>query len=689
MRANNQPLICVLALAAASCLCAQDAAPAAAAQAPANNASSQADQSKAQPSVAAPAATAQGTSQQQPAPQQESASPPPFGEPNFSGDIEFGYRFIPNISGSFNTYRSVINLGEGPKLFGADATIVDPKGKLFDRFELHLTTIGDDPYETAQVKVEKRNVYRLSVDWRNIAYFNYLPSYANPLIGVGSMQDENAFDTRIGSTDARLEFMPGGRFVPYIAYDRNSQYGRGVTSYAVSQNSYPVATLYSDATNTFRGGMDFNFAKFHANIEEGGTTFKDDQGASDNLPNTGTLTTTFLGQRLNLSGLNELYRVRGDSKYTKASFAADPVSWATISGQFIYAEPTTNINYTQDSTGNFYYAALAQFYSTGQDVLTGSATMPHPSGSLNIEVRPWKRIRILEYWMTDRLHNAASDLLAETLLFPTTTLTPNSFATARLSENYNQQEVDLFADLTSKLTVRVGDRYVWGDATLDAPDIVRTPFEHGSLSQNVGIGGIIYRFNARTRANADYEISESSDNYFRTALRNYQRFRVRGSHDLNKSLRVAMDYYLLTNSNPDPTINLTFSSTAATASVEWLPRGGKWFTVLADYTRSSVQSSVYYIIPQTRSTATSLYHENDHNGSTMVNVKWVSFGGTFFRSSGSRPTEFYQPMARLSIPVYKHVFWNAEWRYYGFAEKFYQYEGFRSNQVMISLRLVR
>jgi hypothetical protein len=46
-------------------------------------------------------------------------------------------------------------------------------------------------------------------------------------------------------------------------------------------------------------------------------------------------------------------------------------------------------------------------------------------------------------------------------------------------------------------------------------------------------------------------------------------------------------------------------------------------------------------------------------------------------------------MARLAIPVYKHVYWNAEWRYYGFAEQYYAYEGFRSNQVMLSLRLVR
>jgi hypothetical protein len=49
-------------------------------------------------------------------------------------------------------------------------------------------------------------------------------------------------------------------------------------------------------------------------------------------------------------------------------------------------------------------------------------------------------------------------------------------------------------------------------------------------------------------------------------------------------------------------------------------------------------------------------------------------------------------MARLSVPLHKHIYWNAEWRYYGFAEdglSFYTLEGFRSNQIMTSIRLTR
>ena len=57
----------------------------------------------------------------------------------------------------------------------------------------------------------------------------------------------------------------------------------------------------------------------------------------------------------------------------------------------------------------------------------------------------------------------------------------------------------------------------------------------------------------------------------------------------------------------------------------------------------------------------------------------LSFGGSLFLSSGSRPTAYYQPLARLSLPLRKGLAWKSEYRYYGYNETFYQYEGFRAH----------
>src|SRR5580692_12376565 len=104
-----------------------------------------------------------------------------------SGYIDLGYRWVTGVGGSFDTYRSVVDLGSGPKLLGLDFTILNtflPVGKrFFDRIDVRASDIGDDPYETMHVDIRKNKLYNFSGDYRNIAYYNNLPGYADPLLG--------------------------------------------------------------------------------------------------------------------------------------------------------------------------------------------------------------------------------------------------------------------------------------------------------------------------------------------------------------------------------------------------------------------------------------------------------------------------------------------------------------------------
>jgi len=42
--------------------------------------------------------------------------PAPSTEQWFTGSVEFGYRWLPGLRGNDSEYRSVLNLGTGPKL---------------------------------------------------------------------------------------------------------------------------------------------------------------------------------------------------------------------------------------------------------------------------------------------------------------------------------------------------------------------------------------------------------------------------------------------------------------------------------------------------------------------------------------------------------------------------------------------
>ena len=124
------------------------------------------------PAAAAPAAA---TTPDQPAP---AASDFPV-----SGSVELGFRFVPTPAGNPDVYRSTVNLQQGIRLIGLDFT-VSPVKKLFDHFEVQANSWGD-PYNTARVEVEKNGLYRFTADYRNTAYFDFLPSFADTTISSG------------------------------------------------------------------------------------------------------------------------------------------------------------------------------------------------------------------------------------------------------------------------------------------------------------------------------------------------------------------------------------------------------------------------------------------------------------------------------------------------------------------------
>jgi hypothetical protein len=651
------------------------AAPAPAAQTPA-----------AQPAASAPAAQSTTAA---PASEPAAAPPPAAGENWLQGSIQLGYRWIPNINGSFDTYRSVVNLGEGPKLLDADFTLLNPSKRFFDRADIHASNWGGDPYNTLRADVTKDGAYRLTVDYRNMAYFNFLPSYADPTIGQGILLDQNSFDSRIRTLDVLLEVHTNKWITPYLGFNHNEQDGRGITDFHTDENEYPVASLSSDQTNTYRAGVRMEMGAYHLTLEEGGTTFKEDQGASDSQTNPGNLIGTFLGSTLPLNSLSELYRVRGDSVYTKALLAANPYKWMSVTGQFIYSKPRTDINYSEASTGDFYLQRILQFYSADQDILTGDANAPHITGSLTVELHPLRRLRVVEYWMTDRSHDATNALLTQNLMLIGAPLTDQQLLNDRLTLNSNREEVDAYYDLTSTLTVRGGYRFEWGDADVRAPILTGLALESTSLRRNVGIAGVAYRIGQKFRLTGDAEGSSSDQAFFRTSLQDYQKAHIRARYDVSPQWRFAADFSLLNNSNPSPSIRLDYSAKVESASVVFTPKAVKWSNLLVDYARSSVRSNILYLVPQTLSPTNSNYVENGHSLSALASVRWLTFGGTLFISSGSRPTTYYQPLARLTVPLHKHVQWINEWRWYSMSELFYVYENFQSNQFTSSLRLTR
>jgi hypothetical protein len=624
------------------------------------------------------------------------SNPAPSGEEWFTGSLDLGYRWLIGNAGNFPEYRSVVNLGQGLILNALDFSIVDPKKRLFDKLDGSAFGWGGDPYETARLDARKQGVYDFLFDYRNIALFDAVPSYANPVAPAGF--NEQSFDTHRRTMTIGLDLRPGKRIVPYFVFDRNSGYGNGVDEWVQdSYDEFAVPTLLRDSTNNYRGGLRFEFKHFHLTLEQGGTTFKDDDLSNFSGVNLGDNTSSSLfGETLTLTSLQQAYDVTGKSIYSKALVTANPFSWLDIYGQFLYSEPKTTVTFNETAAGNFLSMSELLFYSSEQTMGTGTANQPHTTGTIGFEMRPLKHLRIIQNWMTDRYHDASFGMLTITPAFAQgggiSSLNPLQIV------NYNQEEVDVLYDVTSKLTVRGGYRYIWGDATIDA-----TPFlnpagtlESGQLKRNVGMGGINFRASEKLSFNLDYEGGDSDDIYFRDSLNNYQKGRARAKYRLLPSLVLQANASLLKNTNPAPTIQYNLLSRDNSLAVYWTPKNSKLFSLTGQYDRGTMHSTIDYLTLPFYTAAVSDYRDNGHSVTGLLDVSFpgpvaakLSMGGSMFLSNGSNTTRYYQPLARLSFPIGKHVAWNTEWKYYGYQENFYLFESFRTHTFMTGLKLTR
>src|ERR1035441_5390194 len=203
------------------------------------------------------------------------------------------------------------------------------------------------------------------------------------------------------------------------------------------------------------------------------------------------------------------------------------------------------------------------FYSGQMNLGTGAANQPHTSGNAGFELRPFRRLRIIESWMTDRYHDAASPLAAEQILLTPKTLGPDLVTPLNYTQvvNYNQQQTDVMFDLTSKLTLRGGYRYVWGDATVLAGQFSQSgPMASGQLSRNVGLAGLTFRPAQKLSVNLDYEGASSDRIYFRTSLNDYYKLRARARYQVAASLMLQANCHELNIQNPAAAIQYNFGS---------------------------------------------------------------------------------------------------------------------------------
>jgi hypothetical protein len=630
------------------------------------------------------------------APAAASPAPAPATDNWYTGYLDLGYRWV-WVGGNAVEYRSVVNLPEGPRVLGWDVTL-QPKNKWFDVVNFRGMGWGGDPYTTLYLDARKKKVYDFRLDYRNIAYFNAVPTFANPNLPGGF--DEQSFDIRQRDLSVQLDLFPASRIIPYLAYDRNTNGGLGIQDWVIGAvNNYAVPYTLSNTTNNYRGGVRLEFPRWHATLEQGGTTYREDDITNFSGTNYGDRLTPVGGVQNVLNTLHQNWGIRGDSIYTRALVTGNPKNWINLYGSFLYSQPRTSVKYSELSSGTFFDFATFLLYGGQFGLATGSAVQPHVGGQWGFELFPGKRFRVMESVSIDRFHDAAMGVFAQQL-FQTLAGNPAPIASSTTAlnpyqkVNYQLQQTDVFFDVTPRLTLRGGFKYLWGDTTVFGGVLSFTPLQNGNLQRVIGTGGATYRVGQKFLVNADFEGSSSDTIYFRTQLNDYEKGKVRARYQATGSLLLTANFMVLNNQNPAPTVRFDYLARANSVAFYWTPAKFKRLTWTGEYTRATIRSDILYLDLPFFNEAVSSYRDNAHIATTAIDYALprggkLTAGGSLFISSGSRPTSYYQPLAHVVVPVYKHLSWIADWQYYGFGENFYLFEGFRSNVFMTGIRLSR
>ncbi len=198
------------------------------------------------------------------------------------GSAGVGYRFI-DVKGYEPMFTELYDLRKGPRvtdfsLFGKS----DGTNPFADSFSLTTSSLGGDPYPTAQLSLSKAKVYDLRVNWRqSYFYWNQNDDIILPTRGTTGLTSNHDWATvrKLGSIDLTLHATNNLRF--NFEYYRTSFSGATYTTFSPfffgqpdSLGSFARANAYFtysptfDNNNRFTGGLDYTWQhwNFHYNI---------------------------------------------------------------------------------------------------------------------------------------------------------------------------------------------------------------------------------------------------------------------------------------------------------------------------------------------------------------------------------------------------------------------------------------
>ncbi len=622
-------------------------------------------------------------------------------EYNVVDSFETGYRFA-TVGGNRQQYRSEVNYGNGIRLLNSYFTMnsKDGHGKFFDEIVLTTQGLGNDPYESATLRIQKNRLYRYDMLWRENAY-------VNPGLTTGNAAGQHLLDTSYTLQDHDFILFPQSKLKFFLGYTHGAQNGAGISTVQLFDSrgdEFPLFANIKRSRNEYRVGNEFQLWGVRVNWMRGWEDFKEDTPFSSgvnpgNNPSDTTTLTSF--QR------SEPYH--GTSPYWRVAIFADR-KWISVNGRFTYTGGQRAFVLDETAIGT-----AARIGTLNRQVITtGNARRPVATGNATVSLFPASKLTIVNQ---TSVYNVRTEGNSAYLQFNNATQSSDLLYFQSLGIRTIANETDLNYQALPWLGVYTG--YHYSNRRINSveqfalpsnpPDV--TPYQQTNQLHS-GIAGFKLRPIKPLTLTFDAEVGRADRPFTPVAERNYHALGARLRYKW-KTLQASA--YTKANYNINSVSLSSFSSRARTyaADVSWSPMERLSFDAgyskLHLYTEGGIdyftnfnevqgERSLYFsnihsvnigarIVATKRADVYVGYNRVQDTGDGRSNPLGAGIGSSLpaFQAAQTFPLSFQSPLARFSVKITEKVRWNAGYQYYGYKEQFYNRENYRANTGFTSL----
>lgn len=611
---------------------------------------------------------------------------------NITQSFETGYRWS-LIDGSLEKYRSDVNFRNGVRLLGTQLGVhsLDGHGRFFDELLLNTTGLGNDPYESAVLRVGRNRLYRYDMTWRYNEYYN---------AGLPVAGGLHLADTGRRLQDHDIVLLPQSRVQFRAGYSRNTETGPALSTaqeFAANGFAFPVFTNVRREWNEYRLGVDVEASGFRFSVLRRWDFFKDDTPFSSG----GAVTEGPAGAVTVLDRFSSSQPVHGSSPGWVGNLTGRRRLWAA-NARIVYVSGSRNF-----ALNEFAFGATQLGPASRQVLVSGNARRPALSGDLALSLFPSSRLTVTNNTAI-RSHRIDGDSAYSEVASGLNLGTTVSFRYLGIRTVANETALDYRAAdwLGLFAAYRYSDRLV---RTVEGSALAALP---GSASSDTySVTNILHSVTAGVRLRPwqpftlriEGEAGRANHPLTPQSERDYHTLNGRADYR-KKNVQLYAAYRQFYRLNSPAALSLSTShSRDATAGASWTPNG--WFFLDASYIRMHLDAVTPLAFfagvnrPQLQTGYSSFYESNTHSGNLGTRVEIhrrvdVYLGYSVVRDTGDGratvapagatdpaaallasvqtfPLSYHSPLARVSLRITPKLRWNAGWQFYRYSEQFH------------------